>query len=280
MENTGCRSNGVVCFGIAVKRYFYGRSERPAIFMEIKFDVPSEFADVLTYIYYTENVSGEAYESLLQPGLQTILVFCFNGSFRMMTEEGAEFITNECVLLGPIKRAFRYEIPAGGQMLVLNFRDGGFYQLFGVESMSGLGEELNGLNTVEERVECVLDFCRAHLAARSAIADRLVEAWERNESVVKSVAADVGMSERAVQMLHKRIFGFTAKEKERYDRWLRAVRMVQGRSVEEVDWMDVVVEAGYYDQSQLIHDFQYYMGLSPRKYLAFQAGICVAGREL
>ncbi|MFZ0596955.1 MAG: AraC family transcriptional regulator [Flavobacterium sp.] len=32
-------------------------------------------------------------------------------------------------------------------------------------------------------------------------------------------------------------------------------------------------QCGYYDQSQLIHDFKYYMNISPTKFLKFQNDI-------
>jgi AraC-like DNA-binding protein len=41
-----------------------------------------------------------------------------------------------------------------------------------------------------------------------------------------------------------------------------------------MDWFEVINECGYYDQSQLIHDFKHYINLSPAKYLKFQQDIC------
>ncbi|HEY0298211.1 MAG TPA: AraC family transcriptional regulator [Arachidicoccus sp.] len=45
-------------------------------------------------------------------------------------------------------------------------------------------------------------------------------------------------------------------------------------NAKKIDWFDIISECGYYDQSQLIHDFKHYINLSPVKYLSFQQDIC------
>lgn len=74
----------------------------------------------------------------------------------------------------------------------------------------------------------------------------------------------------------KNIWGYSAKEISRHQRFLKAVELVQNMALSnsKADWFDVVNKCGYYDQSQLIHDFKHYTHLSPSKYLKFQQDIC------
>lgn len=79
-------------------------------------------------------------------------------------------------------------------------------------------------------------------------------------------------------MRHKQRLGYSEKEITRYGRFLKALEMVN-RSIADahkVDWFDIIHDCGYYDQSQLIHDFKRYLDLSPTRYLKVQQDICCA----
>jgi len=60
--------------------------------------------------------------------------------------------------------------------------------------------------------------------------------------------------------------GLTPKAFCRVRCFQRILEAVHRRS--EVDWAQVALDAGYYDQSHLIHDFQGFSGLTPAEYLA------------
>ena len=125
-----------------------------------------------------------------------------------------------------------------------------------------------------ERVNLIIDFCQPYRRASSNIAQRLTGFQDETQSQVKAVAAEMELSERTIQKEHKNQFGFTAKEKNRYLRFLKTIRYLQNDH-QKTDWQAVVHEFDYYDQSQLIHDFQYYLGISPKQYLKFHQDICL-----
>jgi AraC-like DNA-binding protein len=52
----------------------------------------------------------------------------------------------------------------------------------------------------------------------------------------------------------------------RVRRFQRVLRMLHKTT--QVDWADVALECGYYDQAHFIHDFQSFCGLTPSAYLA------------
>ncbi|MFC3161583.1 AraC family transcriptional regulator [Chryseobacterium arachidis] len=97
-----------------------------------------------------------------------------------------------------------------------------------------------------------------------------------NLDKIKSVAALHNHTERNIQLYHKKYLGYSAKEINRYERFLNAVKFIQHNITlkNKVDWFEIVDKCGYYDQSQLIRDFKYYIDLSPTKYLEFQQAIC------
>lgn len=64
----------------------------------------------------------------------------------------------------------------------------------------------------------------------------------------------------------------------RYERFLKAIKIIEETNFDssKVDWFEIIEQCGYYDQSQLIRDFNHYLNLSPLKYLKFQDIICNA----
>lgn len=60
--------------------------------------------------------------------------------------------------------------------------------------------------------------------------------------------------------------GMTPKLFCRVWRFQRVLRAVHHRDA--VDWTEVALACGYFDQPHLIHDFREFSGLSPTEYLA------------
>jgi AraC-like DNA-binding protein len=90
------------------------------------------------------------------------------------------------------------------------------------------------------------------------------------------MAGHTGQTKRNIQLKHKQRLGYSEKEVTRYERFLRALEQVNqyNSAGAKVNWFDVIYDCGYYDQSQLIHDFKHYLGLSPTRYLKVQHDIC------
>ncbi|WP_338426991.1 helix-turn-helix domain-containing protein [Sphingopyxis kveilinensis] len=80
---------------------------------------------------------------------------------------------------------------------------------------------------------------------------------------VADLSARLGLSERSVERLSRRAFGFTPKLLLRRQRFLRSLgRFMLDPSMAWIDTMD----HHYYDQAQFTRDFQRFMGMSPRDY--------------
>lgn len=257
--------------------------------------VPADFEEVFSHFYFAENKSEETITKTLLPSYQTILIFSFGTTVWLRTRQNTPIRLQKCLLLGPIKQAFEYSLPENSEILVANFKDDAFYRFFGRTSVAenlplhpdelldencftALWTELNPMSDATERVNYILEFCKPYLRQRNTITEQLTNFNAKALNPVKSIASENNQTERNIQITHKKYFGYSAKELNRYQRFLKAIELIQGIASQnlKVDWFEVVSQCGYYDQSQLIHDFKHYTNLSPTNYLKFQQDICNA----
>lgn len=98
----------------------------------------------------------------------------------------------------------------------------------------------------------------AILAAHRALVDD-------NLASVADLSAKLSLSERSVERLSHRAFGFSPKLLLRRQRFLRSLgRFMLDPSMAWIDALD----HQYCDQAQFTHDFHRFMGMSPRAYAA------------
>lgn len=251
--------------------------------------VPLEFENVFTHFYFAENSYNQVITKTLLPSFQTILIFSFGAKVSLHLGEEKEILVDKCMVLGPIKRSFLYQLEVGGQILVANFKNDAFYRFFGQASINfsnpdelldencftNLWSMINQLESVYEKVNLILDFCRPYLKMSSPTSDLLANFENEEQSPIKAIAQQVNQTERTLQNHHKKYFGYSAKEKNRYLRFLKVINHLQ-TNTESINWFDIIATFGYYDQSQLIHDFKHYLNISPKQYLKFQQDICKA----
>jgi AraC-like DNA-binding protein len=80
------------------------------------------------------------------------------------------------------------------------------------------------------------------------------------------VLRETGLSERRfIELFHQQV-GLTPKAFCRVRRFQRALQSVHG--AREVDWAQIALDCGYYDQPHFIHDFREFSGLTPTQYVA------------
>ncbi len=263
----------------------------PGTYETYRIPVSPEFREVFTHFYFAANRSETTISKTFLPSYQIILIFNF-GEKALIRSGEQQIEVEKCLLLGPVKKAFDYTLIPGSEILVANFKDDAFYRFFGNALMeknmavhpddltgencfSGVWSELKKLPVNEKRVDFILDFCRPYLKDRNTLINRLTGFEDKNLDVVKTLAGETGQTERNIQLQHKKQLGYSAKEIRRYSRFLKAIEMLQQHtSGPGINWFEVIHTCGYYDQSQLIHDFKYYLGLTPVNYLKFQREIC------
>lgn len=257
--------------------------------------VTPDFESVFSHFYFAENTGDTAITKTLLPSYQTILVFIFGGKAVLHSRQDTQLDIDQCIVLGPIRQAFDYTLVPGIRMLVANFKDDAFFRFFGNAApeketpqhpdqlledncFTHLWAALGQIDQPARQVAYILEFCRPYLQQQHPLSEKLAGFRNDNLNPIKAIAGATGQSERNIQLHHKKQFGYTAKERLRYQRFMKAIQHLQQQlaSGRTADWFELIDACGYYDQSQLIHDFKHYLHLSPTQYIKFQEDICVS----
>lgn len=83
---------------------------------------------------------------------------------------------------------------------------------------------------------------------------------------VSTVTDHIGLSDRRFRQLFQERVGLSPKRFLRIQRFQQVLKQVEQETT--VDWADIAVTHGYFDQAHLIHDFQTFAGIAPTVYLA------------
>jgi AraC-like DNA-binding protein len=79
------------------------------------------------------------------------------------------------------------------------------------------------------------------------------------------IAERAGFSHRRFIQVFRDEVGLTPKLFCRVQRFHEVIKRVH--SLQDVDWLDIALSCGYFDQSHFIHDFKRFSGLTPTDYL-------------
>lgn len=189
-------------------------------YLSFRIAAPAAFEDVVTHFYIARNNTKQALTKTLLPSYQTILVFSFGSAVSLLTQQQTHISMEKCLVLGPIKQAFNYTLPAGAEILVVNFKADAFYRFFGPvvlrnhlatdpndllpeNCFTDLWHDLKKLQTPEQRVDRILSFSLPYLKNRDAVSERLATINDAFLNPIKTVAREQEQSERAVQLKQK-----------------------------------------------------------------------------
>ncbi|MDO6492858.1 MULTISPECIES: helix-turn-helix domain-containing protein [unclassified Cellulophaga] len=255
--------------------------------------VPADYEELFSHFYFADNKSNKTITKTLLPSYQTILIFSFGGSALLNSKNNSQIEISKCIVLGTIRKAFDYSLYPRTKILVANFKDDAFYRFFGNTSLAenlpvnpdellnkncftSIWYELNKIADVSQQVNYILEFCSPYIAQRNNVAEQLSKFTKNSLNPIKSIASRNNQTERNIQIKQKKYFGYSAKEINRYQRFLKAIEYIEKitSKVSKEDWFTIINDCGYYDQSQLINDFKHYINISPTEYLKFQQDIC------
>ena len=235
----------------------------------------SRFVEVL-WLYDGFAVSHSR-ERLLPTGTVELVV--------NLREDQPDF--REPVVAGPHSRHSLLDTAHTASVMGAHFRPGGAFPFLGLplgelHNLDVRLETLWGARAAElrerilaapshqarfELLEGALLAAARSLARHPAVAFALRElsVVPRARSVA-DVVGDVGLSQRGFIERFRHEVGLTPKLFSRVMRFQEVIRRVH--PARQVDWSEVALGCGYYDQAHFINDFRDFSGLTPAAYLA------------
>ena len=82
---------------------------------------------------------------------------------------------------------------------------------------------------------------------------------------VQAVTGKIGMSQRRIAQLFHEQVGVSPKTFHRVRRFQHTIQRLHG--ARQVNWAELALDCGYYDQAHLSHDFRQIAGMTPSAYL-------------
>jgi AraC-like DNA-binding protein len=146
----------------------------------------------------------------------------------------------------------------------------GLHDLWG-RAASDIRERLLEARTPDDKFrameDCLLAQLARPLARHPAVEYALGEIQARpGAQTVSAITDRIGLSPRRFIQVFSEQVGYTPKLFCRVRRFQQVLHAIHGRR--SVDWADVALSCGYFDQSHFIHDFRAFSGISPTSYLA------------
>lgn len=192
-------------------------------------------------------------------------------------------------ICGPHSRPFVICNTTETRVIGIHFKIGGAYPLLGCPlnqllnvmlpmdsiwgSMAGeLREELLEATNVDDMFRILSHKLMVLAAKRLPIHPAVQYAIDQlntgaQTESIQLMVQQIGMSHRRFIELFKRQTGYTPKGYGRIRRFQCVLRMMRS-SPNPIDWSDIALGSGYYDQSHFIKDFRAFSGLSPGAYEA------------
>ena len=240
----------------------------------------------MSAFYAFEIDSPVAIDDLSVPEWGNVRVVCDGGYDAILSGPDYSYVDYP-ILQGPTCKAFRFRIQRcrifGIGMLPAGFAR--FWDLNVAAIADGAMPLLSATGTWGEDLRrdlCDADDADGQFAVADAYLNRLLAetvAIPAIDSIVRiqahlndpdaseaeHLAESVGLSSAALARFCKKRFGFTPKMLMRRQRFLRMLEAMHDRPYRE--WPDFL-DPHYTDQSHMIRDFHYFMGMSPTRYLA------------
>lgn len=189
-------------------------------------------------------------------------------------------------IVGVVKSRFSYLLTGMGRVFGAKFRPGAFYpfikaplstftdrsislqDVFGVES-DALEQTMLSQRDREAMVALMEDFLRArhpepdeNIAFIRQVVDLVIA--RREITRVDDVVSQFGTNKRTLQRLFSQYVGVSPKWViKRYRLHEAAERMAAG---EVIDWPQLALDLGYFDQAHFINDFKTIVGKAPAEY--------------
>ncbi|CAG5072459.1 hypothetical protein DYBT9623_04160 [Dyadobacter sp. CECT 9623] len=255
-------------------------------------EVTGALGEVIKHLYCIKTDSDfNTITQHLSPSLEIMLAFNFGLPVRISfgDQDLGEKRIEKVGVIGPLRKMLNYEVLPATDMIVVAFNPNGFYRLFqipvdrmqnemvhdpdsllGISGFEELWEMLKTLPAQQSRANLLIEYGLAFIKEADAGSQPLLEGILDLENAFnqpsKAIAVETDLSTRTIQMRFQKYLGFSTKELTRFVRFKQVIDFIQ-KQEHSVDWLAVVTEFGYHDQSHLIKDFKHYLSTTPRKFV-------------
>jgi AraC-like DNA-binding protein len=260
---------------------------------EALFMVEAPLEEVINSFYHMSlSSNGEPISRHVCPNLEMMLIFNFGVPVRISFHNNPldTQAIRRTAMIGPLRQMLNYELLPGADALIVNFKFNGFQRLFdipltgltgqdkkGAEILTddvrfdSLWEKLAALPATEQRVSLLKQSATGLLKENDqvlqTIISNLAQFFNPCVDPVKAIAADTRLSERSIQLKFQKHTGYSVKELLRFLRFKEVIAYILARTNQKIVIFDLIARHDYHDQSHLIKDFQYFLGLAPQQFI-------------
>lgn len=195
-----------------------------------------------------------------------------------------------CVISGTHTEYVVLDTASQSSMMGIHFKPGGAFPFFNFpatelrdetislemlwgSSANELRDQLREVQTPETRFRILEQSLLAHIARplmrHPAVTFALEEFQNATQTkTVADVTGKIGLSPKRFISIFSQEVGLTPKLFCRIRRFQEALQRI--KSGGQVEWAEIALSCGYFDQAHFIHDFQAFSGLSPSTYFKHQ----------
>ncbi len=195
--------------------------------------------------------------------------------------------SRSALVCGPHSRFFIMDTACQAQVIGIHFRPGGAFPFLKLPadelqnrhialddlwgSRAGeLRERVLAASTPECKVQVLERFLMAQafkpLRRHPAVGFALREFHRPEIPAVAAVTDQIGLSSRRFVQVFSEEVGLSPKLFSRVRRFQQVLQIIH--CARDVDWVEIALGCGYFDQAHFIHDFKEFSGINPTTYLA------------
>jgi AraC-like DNA-binding protein len=261
---------------------------------------PAPLSEVIDDLWLYEDYAGEhSREQILPSGTFEMVFNLQEDELRIygLSDRDRCRRFSGALISGPYAGPFMSDTKEEAAILGVHFKPGGASAILGLpaneltdthvdltaiwgQAATALREQLCSSREPTERfrlvqralLERLADPPRHHRAVRTGL-DVLGRTHGRAR--IRDIARALDLSQRRFSEVFAAEVGLTPKLFGRVQRFQHAI--AASRNAAELDWAQLAVECGYFDQAHLIHDFVKFAGVSPAGYRQRQNRLELAG---
>jgi AraC-like DNA-binding protein len=248
---------------------------------------------VKLFWYWNQNNPAPVKERILPFGTVEFVI-------RLTTDRTRIFLPGDlqrakgcsgAVITGPQSKFFVLDKSDQDELLGVHFNPGGSFPFFGAPADEFLNQhvsldeawgpaaadhlrsELLEAPTVQAKFSILekrlLERSARPLTRHRAVAFAMAELKRGpHGKSLAAIASEVNLSSKRLAQVFSRETGLTPKLFARVQRFQLAIHAMRGKKT--MDWLNLALDCGYYDQAHFNHDFSEFSGINPSLYLTKQ----------